>query len=279
MSTKIFKVALLGVNKYDQQVLSSIFWLSNNRTRIYRLAALQEGVDMAVVDANYPADLRQRLHAQYPRLPIINVGDAAEGAAYVITKPLIASRVLRILDQVTIQVLAYAPDLVIGQANGVNRELSQTFAGDLGERRSATAKRVLVVDDSLAVRKLMELELRIHRLVPDFAETAAQAFDKLSQGEYDLVFLDVVLPDLDGYQICRTLKQNARKRAMPVVMLTSKSSPFDRIRGKLAGCSSYLTKPVSHEQLNKVITQYLGKSQPETQPETQPALKPAAVAA
>lgn len=258
MSTKIFKVALLGVNKYDQQVLSSIFWLSNNRTRVYRPVAVQEGADIVLVDAHYPVEDRQRLQRQHPHMPLVGVGEGVGDAAYSLAKPFIATRVLRLLDQITIKELAYAPDLVVGQSPMVDSDLSQALLSGYEEEQHSNAKRVLVVDDSVAVRKLMELELKIHQLKPDFAETAAQAFEKLGQNNYDLVFLDVVLPDLDGYQICRTIKQDARKRAVPVVMLTSKSSPFDRIRGKLAGCNSYLSKPVSHDQLNKVIVQYLG---------------------
>lgn len=269
MQTRIFKVALLGVNKYDQQVLSSIFWLSNNRTRVYRPASLQEGADIAIVDTYAEADW-QRLRAQYPRLPVVRIGEAVDTGSYVLSKPFIATRVLRLLDQLTIKEFAYAPDLVVGQEQAVAAELSSAL---LGTRAADTNSglRVLVVDDSMAVRKLMELELKIHQIQPDFAETAAQAFEKLSRLSYDLVFLDVVLPDLDGYQICRSIKQDARKRSVPVVMLTSKSSPFDRIRGKLAGCNSYLSKPVSHEQLNRVINQYLG-AKTASQPSLQPAL-------
>ncbi len=256
MQTRIFKVALLGINKYDQQVLSSIFWLSNNRTRVYRPATLQEGVDLAIVDHYAPADW-QRLQAQYPRLPVVRIGEAADGSPYALSKPFIATRVLRLLDQLTIQELAYAPDLVVGQAQTVAPEVRSAL---LNARQPGSGLRVLVVDDSAAIRKLMELELKIHQLQPDFAETAAQAFERLSNFSYDLIFLDVVLPDLDGYQICRAIKQDVRKRQVPVVMLTSKSSPFDRIRGKLAGCNSYLSKPVSHEQMSRIIQQYLGAS-------------------
>jgi len=78
----------------------------------------------------------------------------------------------------------------------------------------------------------------------------------LSQNNIDLVFLDVMLPGADGYQICKTIKKNRQKTTVPVVMLTSKSSPFDRVKGSLAGCDSYLTKPVEFRKLIEVLDKF-----------------------
>jgi twitching motility two-component system response regulator PilG len=78
----------------------------------------------------------------------------------------------------------------------------------------------------------------------------------LSQHNIDLVFLDVMLPGADGYQICKTIKKNRLKNSVPVVMLTSKSSPFDRVKGSLAGCDSYLTKPVEFRKLVEVLEKF-----------------------
>jgi two-component system, cell cycle response regulator len=79
----------------------------------------------------------------------------------------------------------------------------------------------------------------------------------LASRSVDLVFLDVMLPGADGYQICKTIKKNKLKQRIPVVMLTSKSSPFDRVRGSLAGCDSYLTKPVELRKLFDVLQKNL----------------------
>ena len=103
----------------------------------------------------------------------------------------------------------------------------------------------------------MQLKLRQLGITADFAENAEKAFEFLDRGTYDLVFLDVVLPDVDGYKICKTIKRDKSKKQMPIVMLTGKSSPFDQVRGRLAGCSTYLTKPVDHRTFQKVIDRYL----------------------
>jgi twitching motility two-component system response regulator PilG len=69
--------------------------------------------------------------------------------------------------------------------------------------------------------------------------------------------LDVVLPDGDGYQLSKLIKHDKLKKRTPVIMLTGKSSPFDKVRGKLAGCDAYIPKPAKHDTLQKVINQYL----------------------
>lgn len=81
--------------------------------------------------------------------------------------------------------------------------------------------------------------------------------DFANKNNYDLIFLDVVLPGIDGYQLCKSLKRGKDKKKTPVIMLTSKSSPFDRVKGALAGCDAYLTKPVKQETFQKVVKKYL----------------------
>lgn len=119
------------------------------------------------------------------------------------------------------------------------------------------AFRALVVDDSPTVRIKIEQELRPAGVVTDCVESGEQALMMLQKQEYDLVFLDIVLPGADGYEICRQIKHNRDTKRLPVIMLTSKSSPFDRIRGSLAGCSTYLTKPVDHATFHATVEKYL----------------------
>ena len=91
----------------------------------------------------------------------------------------------------------------------------------------------------------------------DLAEDGERAIELIAGERYDIVFLDVVLPGMDGYKICRTIKRDKRTKGTPVIMLTGKSSPFDRVKGKLAGCDTYLTKPVDHATFQQVVRQYL----------------------
>lgn len=125
------------------------------------------------------------------------------------------------------------------------------------ERRSLHGLRVLVVDDSAPVRKQLELILAEQGMQVQCADNGELGLHLLTTQHFDLIFLDVVLPGADGYQICKTIKKNKQKQRVPVVMLTSKSSPFDRVKGSLSGCDSYLTKPVELKKLIDVLHKHL----------------------
>ena len=131
--------------------------------------------------------------------------------------------------------------------------------------------RALVVDDSPTVRAKIEVELRAYGVVTDAVMSGEQGLQMLTKNEYDIVFLDIVLPGADGYEICRAIKHNRDTKRLPVVMLTSKSSPFDRIRGSLAGCSTYLTKPVDHATFHAVVERYLVAAQDQHAAQSIPA--------
>jgi two-component system cell cycle response regulator len=120
--------------------------------------------------------------------------------------------------------------------------------------------RAIVVDDSRAVREQLLAALDRLGLRCEQACDAAQAQSLLAASAYDLALLDVVMPGMDGYELCREIKRDPYKRKMPVVMLTSRSSPFDRARGALSGCDSYLTKPITWDEFRKAIDKVLLKS-------------------
>jgi CheY-like chemotaxis protein len=125
---------------------------------------------------------------------------------------------------------------------------------DSGE---APIKRALVVDDSASVRKQLEIELKLFNVNVDYAEDAERAFDLLHKNNYDVAFLDVVLPDQDGYTICKSIKTNSEMKRMKVIMLTGKSTYADKVRGSLAGCDAYLVKPVGRLTFQNTAKHYL----------------------
>lgn len=122
---------------------------------------------------------------------------------------------------------------------------------------AVAADQVLVVDDNLTVREFMAQKLRPFAFDVEFAENGEKALYMCSQKHYTCVFLDVVMPGMDGYQVCKHVKSKRGVKKTNVVMLTSKSSPFDKIRGAMAGCDAYLTKPVDEEKLLTVIAKFL----------------------
>ncbi len=120
--------------------------------------------------------------------------------------------------------------------------------------------RVLVVDDSPTVRRQLTVAFDRMGVACDTVESAAQALERLGESHFDLALVDVVMPDMDGYKLTREIKRNRQWRQLPVIILTSRSSPFDLARGALAGCDTYLTKPVPFRALEAAVIKQLRRS-------------------
>jgi DNA-binding response OmpR family regulator len=118
--------------------------------------------------------------------------------------------------------------------------------------------RVLVVDDSPTVRQQLSIAFARMNVLCDTVASADEALARLPETHYDLVLVDVVMPGVDGYKLTRQIRR--RHRGVPVIILTSRSSPFDLARGALAGCNSYLVKPVPLRQLEAAVVKQLRKS-------------------
>jgi CheY-like chemotaxis protein len=116
--------------------------------------------------------------------------------------------------------------------------------------------RVLAVDDSPLMRTFLHNKLAPYGIHPEFAASGEEALFKISKQHFDLIFLDVMLPGMDGYDVCKMIKKNKDNALMKVVMLTSKDKTFDKIRGTMAGCDGYLTKPVDEMKLRAIIERH-----------------------
>jgi len=116
--------------------------------------------------------------------------------------------------------------------------------------------RVLAVDDSPLMRTFLQNKLQPYGISPEFASSGEEALFKISKQHYDMIFLDVMLPGMDGYDVCKMIKKNKDNSLMKVVMLTSKDKTFDKIRGTMAGCDGYLTKPVDELKLRAIIERH-----------------------
>lgn len=115
--------------------------------------------------------------------------------------------------------------------------------------------RAIVVDDSPSVRKQLEIELELFNVSVDYAATAKEAMDLLDTEDYDVAFLDVVLPDKDGFTICRHIKETSKDTT--VIMLTGKAKQADKVKGALAGCNAYMVKPVGRMTFQSTVRNYL----------------------
>jgi CheY-like chemotaxis protein len=120
--------------------------------------------------------------------------------------------------------------------------------------------RVLVVDDSPTVRQQLAQAFNRMGIISEVAASAAEALSRLAETSFNLALIDVVMPEMDGYKLTKEIKRNKACKQMPVIILTSKSSPFDLARGALAGCDTYLTKPVPLKDLEAAVVKQLRKA-------------------
>ena len=113
--------------------------------------------------------------------------------------------------------------------------------------------KVMVIDDSNTIRKSAEIFLKPFGCQVILAEDGFEAMAKIVENQPDIIFVDITMPRLDGYQTCRLIKNNPIYQSTPVVMLSSKDGLFDKARGRMAGSNDYLTKPFTAEGLLSII--------------------------
>ena len=119
-----------------------------------------------------------------------------------------------------------------------------------------SAVRILVVDDSATIRRSAESMLTTAGYDVVTAENGFEALSKVARHNPDLIFVDIMMPRLDGYQTCAIIKNNSKYRSTPVIMLTSKDGLFDQARGRVVGSDLYLTKPFTKEELLAAVQQH-----------------------
>lgn len=117
--------------------------------------------------------------------------------------------------------------------------------------------KVMVIDDSKTIRRTAETLLT---KVGCEVVTAIDGFDglaKIADSHLDLIFIDIMMPRLDGYQTCALIKNNSVYKKIPIIMLSSKDGLFDKAKGRIVGADEYLTKPFSKDELLGAITQFI----------------------
>lgn len=240
-------ISLLGVPESESKLIRNVLSVARTRGLCYEIIthippATSTGI--VVVNADDPAVARAWTAVKGARGDLSGLAITALPQASTCPAERALRRPFRALD--FMRVLGEIDILRRRQASLLNACAPRQLAG-----------RVLVVDDSATIRRQLQLVLNDHGVQVEMTDNGETALHLLASGVFDLVLLDVVLPRADGYQICKTIKRDRARRALPVVMLTSKSSPFDRVRGSLAGCDSYLTKPVAMARIKEVLAKYL----------------------
>jgi len=119
-----------------------------------------------------------------------------------------------------------------------------------------TGVKVLIIDDSKTIRRTAETLLRKAGCAVITAADGFEALGKVVDDRPDLIFVDIMMPRLDGYQTCALIKNNSALRHTPIIMLSSKDGLFDRAKGRMVGAEQYLTKPFSKDELLGAIRRH-----------------------
>jgi two-component system, cell cycle response regulator len=270
----IYSVALCGLTGRDSRLLEIVINRANSGRHSFHASQAENAPAprAAIVDASSPVSLEmyQTLRRKHPELLAVTISDhgMAGDTRYRIERKSLFLQVMRVLE-----------DLADHEFTGTKVSSHPTLAAQHNQTAPATAAAsvsqsafvadtagqqlplsALVVDDSLTVREQMRMALERLGIACNEADSAEAAMQLLLHNSYNLAFLDVVMPGTDGYELCRKIKHNSYTRMMPVLMLTSRSSPFDRARGALSGCDSYLTKPITWDTFSQSVDKALMKA-------------------
>lgn len=297
MQIDSYSVEVIGFSEAEKLLLASAFGLFSRRTpRFFQQEAANGLPNVFLVDANDP-DAVNRFHERDATgiTPTIFIGDSNCGTSWpVLVRPIRWLKLLQALELAMALPSAEArPKAVVdfditssflvaprastpsparvatsaptsALAAAVPPEIFVTKAAKAmspasgaGHAIKPQADSVLVVDDNLTVREFMKSKLAGFNFNVDYAESGEQAIGLTGQKHYACIFLDVIMPGIDGYQVCKLIKSKKTTPKTTVIMLTSKDSPFDKIRGSMSGCDAYLTKPVDEEKLLETIVKFL----------------------
>ena len=131
------------------------------------------------------------------------------------------------------------------------------MAAEGGEEPRFDGLRVMVIDDSKTIRRTAETLLKKAGCEVVTADDGFEALSKIVDTRPDIIFVDVMMPRLDGYQTCALIKSNQMLKSTPVIMLSSKDGIFDKARGRIVGAEQYLTKPFTREELLGAIRKHV----------------------
>ncbi|MBX3280898.1 MAG: response regulator [Acidobacteria bacterium] len=151
--------------------------------------------------------------------------------------------------------------ILVSQVNSLAIRLDEIHRHDASANQKAKGCSILVVDDSATVRKLISNKLEKHGHTVICASDGVEAMDAIDNFTPELVLLDITMPRMDGYQVCKMIRAHETAKDVPVVMISGKDGFFDKVRGKMSGCTGYITKPFGPETLMKALDTYLTQPQ------------------
>jgi CheY-like chemotaxis protein len=266
-------VIALGFAPTTEERLRQLFLGQRPDNPNYRLVEATElSANILLVNFDNPVALRKKdilLSTVCPTAQVVAVsqGPLPNAPLHHIRGMLTASRLTAVLDKIQI---ATAPELPPIQAI-VETAPADTQAAPPAEKLAhaeidaaflpteQVRYRALVVDDSVAIQKSLELKLAGLAQIDgiDFADSGESALEMAALRQYDLIFLDIIMPGMDGYEACTQLRKRPEYKKTPIIMVSGKTSPLDEVKGVMAGCTTYITKPVQDEAFQKLSIRVL----------------------
>jgi two-component system, cell cycle response regulator len=265
-------IALCGLSAKDARLIEIVSSRAPGQHKFVCVdAAANSPCQIAMIDMQSPTgpETFQRVRASNPKVVPVCISDMGTmgESRFRLARRSLLLHLLRVLEQICEEELRGAKVSTLQpRANSTTPTATSNSSNAFSNlpTPSAAVKKLeplcaLVVDDSNTVRTQLQAALQRVGIQAQLAENAEQASKILQTRAMDLIFLDVVMPGMDGYDLCRQIKQNSYTRGIPIIMLTSRSSPFDRARGALAGCDSYLVKPITTETFYTAVDKVLAK--------------------
>lgn len=265
-----FILEMVGFSDAEKAMLTSTFRLTSRRAFFYaEPSSPDDRTDVRLINADNPEALKQ-LVSNPPNVhaPAVLVGRTRVSTGWpLVEKPI---HWMRLFEQLDIVMQAALRERSKRQSQSLNegkwdgrtyrRSVDKDVPAEPVFIEPNATETVLVVDDSATVRAFMRAKLAPFRFDVDFAEDGETAIDMAQAKAYTCIFLDILMPGMDGYQVCKLIKSSTSTKNTAVVMLSSKSSTFDKFRGNWAGCDAYLAKPVGEDELLATIAKFLPSS-------------------
>ena len=277
-----YDVGLIGFNTSESEKMVKIFHLTQSKSRHYQLKPVDDMTETDLLLINIDSDYMQIKNdylKSHPKTIVVTVSkkqNASTETPWHIKGLLLATRVIKILDSIPIAKKSTKPLLETG-INKVSNSLQTADANTQFEVITNSTDschnydfNVLIIDDSPAMQKNLAAELAnsSQSIGIDFADSGEIAISKINQKTYDFIFLDVMMPGIDGYETCTRLRTIKSMKKTPVIMLSAKTSPLDEVKGVMAGCTCYLTKPINSVEFQKMLTRVMGWLQDFKTPQT-----------
>ncbi|HHL19858.1 MAG TPA: response regulator [Thiothrix sp.] len=236
-------ISFFGLTNKELAVFQRVIQFFEKKGKLFHECQTDTASAAIFIIKNQPDAVEQAklVHTQQVLLTLVNNNNETPAMGkHVIQQPLLVTRVMRAIDEAS-KLVQSSHKTPISTSSPTPTAINEsTF-------------HALVVDDSAAIRKQLELELRETTMTADYAVCGEDALEKINSQQYDLVFLDIVMPGIDGYEVCKQLRKMPNYKRTPVIMLSGKTGPLDEVEGILAGASTYMLKPVKHKDFQETL--------------------------